>query len=250
LTGSREQRSLARSFNEMTSRVERLLKSQGDFVASASHQLRTPLTGLRLRIEGLRDDSEDPADGQELSSGLQEIDRLSRMVDELLVLSRAGEVDVPGEILDLKEIAREAQGRWEKASGGRDLHVRGLERGDVDTVFCARADLDRILDALIENAINYSPEGSSVQIEVLPSGIRIIDEGAGVEPDEEELVFERFARGRSGRQGVGGTGLGLAIARELAGPWKADVTIESRERNGTKATVDFSRARRDGADRD
>ncbi|MBK8294528.1 MAG: sensor histidine kinase [Solirubrobacterales bacterium] len=117
-------------------------------------------------------------------------------------------------------------------------------------MFCARADLDRILDALIENAINYSPEGSSVQIEVLPSGIRIIDEGAGVEPDEEELVFERFARGRTGRQGVGGTGLGLAIARELAGPWKADVTIESRERNGTKATVDFSRARRDGADRD
>ncbi|MBK8294529.1 MAG: HAMP domain-containing protein [Solirubrobacterales bacterium] len=92
LTGSREQRSLARSFNEMTSRVERLLKSQGDFVASASHQLRTPLTGLRLRIEGLRDDSEDPADRQELSSGLQEIDRLSRMVDELLVLesSRRG----------------------------------------------------------------------------------------------------------------------------------------------------------------
>lgn len=248
ITGSREQRSLAKSFNEMTSRVERLLESQSDFVASASHQLRTPLTGLRLRIEGLRDEAKDPEDRKELESGLLEVDRLSRMVDELLVLSRAGEVDVPGEILDLKEIAREAYGRWAKASGRRDLKVTGLNRDDIATVFSARADLDRILDALIENAINYSPDGSAVEIEVLPSGIRVIDEGAGIGPDEEELVFQRFTRGRSGRQGVSGTGLGLAIARELARPWRADVTVKSREPVGTIATVDFSRARQEGSD--
>jgi len=246
VTGSREQRSLARSFNEMTSRVERLLQSQTDFVASASHQLRTPLTGLRLRIEGLRDETGDPEDRKELDASLREVDRLSKMVDELLVLSRAGEVDVPGEILDLKEVTREAHGRWLKASGSRDLLLTGMDRGDIGTVFCARADLDRILDALIENAVNYSPENSEVGIDVRPSVIRILDQGEGLERGEEELVFERFTRGKSGKQGVSGTGLGLSIAKELARPWGANVTIETRAIRGAMATVDFSQQQSDG----
>ncbi|HRV59060.1 MAG: HAMP domain-containing protein [Solirubrobacterales bacterium] len=239
--GSREQRSLARSFNEMTSRVKRLLKSQSDFVASASHQLRTPLTGLRLRVEALRDDAENEESRAELDSGLAEIDRLSRMVDELLLLSRAGEVDVPGEDLDLGEIAREARGRWNRASGGRTLVLTGADRKDIDAVFSARADLDRILDVLIENAIHYSPEESVVEIQVVPAGIRVLDEGSGIDPEEREAVFQRFERGRSGREGRKGTGLGLAIARELAIPWKAKISVEPRQPAGTIASVSFAK---------
>ncbi len=78
---------------------------------------------------------------------------------------------------------------------------------------------------LIENAVNYSPQGSEIVIEVASGRISILDEGEGLEPGEEEDVFERFARGMAGRQGVKGTGLGLAIARELVGQWNGTVTL-------------------------
>lgn len=237
ITGSTEQRSLAHSFNEMTSRVSRLLRSQRDFVANASHQLRTPLTGLRLRLEGLSDDLNNPDERAELEAGLREVDRLSKMIDELLILSRAGEIDVPGEMLDLDELAREAHDRWVNATGGRSLVLKDSGEPDIGPVFCARADFERVLDVLIENAVNYSPPGSEIVIDVAPGSIRIIDEGEGLEPGEEEIVFERFARGRSGRQGVKGTGLGLAIARELAEPWGGSVSIASRVGRGSVATI-------------
>ncbi len=110
-------------------------------MASASHQLRTPLTGLRLRIEGLSEELKDPADRAEAEAGLVEVDRLSKMVDELLILSRAGERDMPGEIVDLEELAGEVCGRWVAAAGSRALVLR-LPQGDWSgPVFCARADL-------------------------------------------------------------------------------------------------------------
>lgn len=237
VTGSSEQRSLARSFNEMTARVGRLLRSQRDFVANASHQLRTPLTGLRLRLEGLTEETSDPGKKAELEAGLSEVDRLARMVDELLILSRAGEIDVPGEDLDLGELTGETYERWLPAVGKRTLVLGDTGGRDIGTVFCARADFERVLDALVENAVNYSPPESRITIEASPGMIRILDEGEGLDPGEEETVFDRFARGRSGRQGVKGTGLGLAIARELISQWGGSVTISSRESGGVEATV-------------
>jgi signal transduction histidine kinase len=221
----------------MTARVGRLLHSQKDFVASASHQLRTPLTGLRLRLEGLSDELDDPAGRAEAEAGLVEVDRLSKMVDELLVLSRAGERDAPGESIDLEELAGEACDRWVAAAGSRSIVLRLLEGERMGPVFCARADLERVLDVLIENAINYSPTESEIVIEVAPGRVSVTDEGEGLEPGEEEAVFERFARGRAGRQGVRGTGLGLAIARELIGQWGGTVTISSAQSTGTQAVV-------------
>ena len=102
IEGSAEQRSLARAFNEMTQRIKRLLRVQQDFVADASHQLRTPLTGLRLRLESLGDRAGDEGpDAAELEAAMREIDRLSLIVDELLVLSRAGEHELPAERVEL-----------------------------------------------------------------------------------------------------------------------------------------------------
>ncbi len=237
IRGSTEQRSLARSFNEMTARVGRLLRSQKEFVASASHQLRTPLTGLRLRLEGLSDDLKDPASRAEAEAGLVEVDRLSKMVDELLVLSRAGERDVPGEQIELEELAAEACDRWAAAAGERSLVLDLPQDGEPNPVFCARVDLERVLDVLIENAVNYSPAGSEITVEVTTGRISVLDQGQGLEPGEEEAVFERFARGRAGRQGIKGTGLGLAIARELISQWGGEVTIGSRQPTGARAIV-------------
>ncbi len=236
--GSSEQRSLARAFNEMTERVKRLLRGQQDFVADASHQLRTPLTGLRLRLEGLAERSRegDPS-AAELEAALAEIDRLSLIVEELLVLSRAGEHDLPGEEVDLDAAARRAAERWRHTAEERAIAIEVGAAAEPAPVWCAAHDLDRSIDALLENALRYSPAGSTVRIELAPGRIEVLDRGPGLEPGEEEAVFERFRRGSAGRKGSGGTGLGLPIARELTRTWDGDVTLAPREGGGTVATI-------------
>jgi signal transduction histidine kinase len=107
-------------------------------------------------------------------------------------------------------------------------------------VWCAAADLDRVLDVLVENGLRYAPEGTAVRIVVGSDGIEVLDDGPGPAPGEEEAVFERFHRGRAGRDGPPGTGLGLPIARELAGEWGATVALERREAGGARAVVRFA----------
>jgi signal transduction histidine kinase len=235
--GSAEQRSLARTFNEMTERLERLVGSQREFVADASHQLRTPLTGLRLRLEAASGEVRDAAVRDDLDAALAELDRLSAIVRELLELSRAGERDVGAEEISLGDAAARAAKRWEAAAEDRGQRVEVDRRRDGST-WASRADVDRVLDALIENAINYSPAGSAVTITALDGRIEVRDQGAGLALGEEEEVFERFHRGAAGRAGPPGTGLGLAIARELAGRWGGSVSLRSATA-GTVAVVEL-----------
>jgi two-component system, OmpR family, sensor kinase len=237
--GSTEQRSLARTFNEMTQRVKRLLRVQQDFVADASHQLRTPLTGLRLRLEGLGDHFlREPAVDAEVGAAMREIDRLALIVDELLILSRAGEHELPGERLDLGDAARRAAERWGGMAAERGISLAAGVSGEPASGWCAGPDLDRSIDALVENALLYSPPGSAVEIAAAPGRVEVLDRGPGLAPGEEEAVFERFSRGRAGRQGPDGTGLGLPIARELTRQWGGDVTLSDRRDGGLRAVIE------------
>lgn len=228
--GSAEQQRLARTFNEMTGRLERLLAGQREFVADASHQLRTPLSGLRLRLEEARATTDDADAREEIDAGLRELDRLSVMVTELLVLSQAGEVDAPPERVDLEDAARRAEARWDGAEGGR---VRS--DGTPAEGFCPPADLDRAIDALVENAIHYG--NGEVEIRSRPGAVDVLDRGPGLTEEDLAAVFERFHRGAAGRAGPNGTGLGLPIARELARRWGGDVTLANREGGGARATL-------------
>jgi two-component system, OmpR family, sensor kinase len=238
--GSTEQRSLGRAFNEMTQRIKRLLRVQQDFVADASHQLRTPLTGLRLRLENLaaRPASKGIPEG-ELDAALGEIDRLSQIVDELLILSRAGEHELPAEAVDLAEATRWAAERWREAGRERGIEIAARAGEPAGAAWCARPDLDRALDALVENALRYSPPGTAVTIAAAPGRIEVLDEGPGLEPGEEEAVFERFSRGSAGRRGPAGTGLGLPIARELSRQWGGEVRLATRDRGGLRAVMEL-----------
>jgi signal transduction histidine kinase len=224
--GSAEQQRLARTFNEMTARLERLVDSQREFVADASHQLRTPLSGLRLRLEEARASTGEPDAHAEIDAGLRELDRLSAIVTELLVLSHAGEVDAPPERVDLEDAARRAVARWD-----------GVQAGGVRADgYCPPADLDRALDALVENALLYG--NGEVEVRSRAGALEVLDRGPGLAPDELAAVFERFHRGHAGRAGPPGTGLGLPIARELARRWGGDVTLANREDGGgARATV-------------
>lgn len=237
--GSKEQRSLARSFNVMTERLATALQGQRRFVADASHQLRTPLTGLRLRLEEARVASEQPAVREEIDAGMAEVDRLAAMVEELLVLSRAGARDSRPEKLDLGDTAEDAARRWQGAArdAGIDLHV--TRSNGAAPVTCSPPALERAVDVLVENAIRYSPPGSRVDLRAGPGRIEVLDRGPGLEPGEEASVMERFHRGSAGRRGPAGTGLGLPIAQELAREWGGDVRIENRDGGGARAALEW-----------
>jgi two-component system, OmpR family, sensor kinase len=113
------------------------------------------------------------------------------------------------------------------------------EDGDA-TVVCSAADLDRALDALVENAVRYSPVGSEVGIACEAGRIEVRDCGPGLAPGEESEVFERFHRGRAGRQGPSGSGLGLATARALARGWGGEAKLRNRDDGGgAVATLEF-----------
>ena len=93
----------------------------------------------------------------------------------------------------------------------------------------------------MENALRYSPAGSTVAIEAGPGRIEVLDEGPGLTPGEEEAVFERFSRGSAGRRGPSGTGLGLPIARELTRQWEGEVTLSNRDGGGLRAVMEMPR---------
>ncbi|HUR84162.1 MAG TPA: ATP-binding protein [Solirubrobacteraceae bacterium] len=235
--GTNEQRSLARSFNAMTERLGRTVRAQREFAADASHELRTPLTGLRLRLEEARLAEDREALEHELDAGLREVDRIAATVDELLVLSRTGERDTPGELLDPAELAETAGQRWRATAGSAGLVLHVEANGGTRSVWAARADVERALDAVVENAIRYGSAGGSVTIRAVDSRIEVLDEGIGLAYGEEDEIFERFQRGTAGRSGPEGTGLGLAIARELMRCWHGDAQLHNRPEGGARATL-------------
>lgn len=237
LEGSREQRSLGESFNEMTQRISHLLEAQRAFVADASHQLRTPLTGLRLRLEAARHEIADTPAAPELDAALAEVDRLAETVEELLVLSRAGEHRAEVAWVDLDDLVTATVQRWQARAHARRMTLERRTDAVAGSVWAAHADLERALDVLVENALEYAPAGSGVMVTAGPGAITVRDHGPGITADELELVFERFHRGRAGRGGPPGSGLGLPIARELARAWGGDVTLGNGQGGGAIATL-------------
>jgi two-component system, OmpR family, sensor kinase len=237
--GSTEQREVAAAFNDMTGRLARALRSQREFVANASHQLRTPLTGLRLRLEAAGLKSRDPEVERELLAAERETERMARLLSELLTLARERERPEP-ERLSMAALAEEAVERWEgpAESSGHRLAAGGE---GAPSVAATDADLAVILDNLLENALNYSPAGTAVAVEWGTDGasawVAVLDEGPGIEAGERERIFERFYRGAASRGGAAGTGLGLSVVEALARRWEGSVRLDERPEGGTRAEL-------------
>jgi two-component system, OmpR family, sensor kinase len=237
--GSAEQREVATAFNEMTGRLGTTLRGQREFVANASHQLRTPLTGLRLRLEAAALKTRDPEVERELTAAEHETERLARLLSELLTLASGGERAV-AQPLDVAEVVDAAARRWEGPAERSD-HELVIEPGSPAVVAASAEDLAAILDNLTENALNYSPRGTTVTLTWTLDGdtvrVAVLDEGPGLDPEEGERVFQRFYRGSASANGAAGTGLGLSVVESLAARWGGTVAITNRPEGGARAEV-------------
>jgi two-component system OmpR family sensor kinase len=213
---------LAESFNHMLDRLAEAFHGQREFVADASHELRTPLTVIRGQLEVLAAQEDPPGTEVRRVERLvqAEITRISRLVDDLLVLARAEQTDfLRNERFDLQSFVAEL---WDGVSLTAD---RRFELGPVPTG-TLRADPDRVAQALrnlARNAIEHtSPRNGLVRLEVqqvAPDNVMfaVLDDGPGIPVPERERVFERFHRTDPARtRSAGGAGLGLAIVRAIA----------------------------------
>jgi signal transduction histidine kinase len=236
--GPAELAALGASFNRMADALGSSMRAQRDFVANASHQLRTPLTGIKLRLEAIRADG--GVAGENAAKAEEEVDRLEALVDDLLALAGAATPPPSGVTVDLSLVAGDAVERWQAPAGEAEKTV-GAGRLEQALVFADRADLAHVVDNLIENALRYTPPGTQVTVESTSENgqatLVVADNGPGIPGDDRTRVFERFYRGSNGRRLGPGTGLGLAIVAELVERWDGQVTLADGP--GTRVGVVF-----------
>ena len=216
--GPPEIRGLAESFNQTASRLEELVTSQQAFVADASHQLRTPLAALRLRLENLEGElAPDPVAAEDVAGALAEVARLSRLVDGLLELARAERGVATAVDVELAELVGSRVDAWSALAAERGVELAPEVAEDI-VVRSAPGRLDQALDNLLSNAIEVAPQGSAVRIEAARTGgrvaLRVSDAGPGMTPAQRARAFDRFWRAPNAERD-GGSGLGLAIVRKL-----------------------------------
>ena len=218
--------------------------AQKRFVADASHDLRTPLAIMKSEFEvALRRPGVGETARPVLASGLEEVDRMSGMVDDLLTLSRidAHQEPLTREPLDLAALARATAGELATLAAAAGVEVRP---GGEETLVALgdEGHVRRALRNVVRNAVEYSPRGSAVEVEVgrAAAGARVVvvDHGAGMPPEVLEHVFDRFYRADAARaRDRGGSGLGLAIASWALDGMGGDLSIESEVGAGTRVTL-------------
>jgi signal transduction histidine kinase len=218
--GPPEVRELSRSFNAMAGRIGLMLENQQHFSGAVSHQLRTPLTALRLRLDQAQDavgDDTSPV-AIALDASRVEIDRLQEMIEQLLALSRLEGGSAVTVTVNASVIVRSRVAVWESLAAERGItfNVLGLE-----SALCVALEgaLEQIVDNYIDNALTAAPDNSTITVEVQRIQrhihVDVIDEGPGLSEEKRALAFERFWRGAT-TENAPGTGLGLAIVRQLA----------------------------------
>ncbi|MFJ9712927.1 ATP-binding protein [Streptomyces sp. NPDC101234] len=242
--GPPELRRLARSFNEMADNVEDVLEQQRAFVADASHQLRNPLSALLLRIELLA--LELPEGNEEIASVQTEGKRLAQVLDDLLDLALAEHAEADLMLIDVGRLARERVAAWAPAATAKGVRLTGdcpPATGWADPITLSSA-----LDAVIDNAVKFTPEGGVVEVSVAADGdvctVVVTDTGPGLTDEELVRVGDRFWR--SGRhQNVKGSGLGLSITRALLAAGGGAIAYEHHEHDeqrGLRVTVSVPRS--------
>lgn len=230
-SGPPELRRLSISVFTMADRVAAALVAQRAFVADASHQLRNPLTALKLRLSNLRD--EVPSDVlPQADAAAAEVDRLTHILDELLAMARAESDGAPTEEVDAAAVADARLHAWRSAADAGDVR---LERtGDATaTVRIQPAGLEAVFDALLDNAVKFTDSATTVQVGVAAVAdtvsVTVADEGPGLRAEELERATDRFWRSARD-QNVPGSGLGLAIVHRIVDRAGGHVSVRNADR--------------------
>ena len=246
-SGPPEVRRLGTTFNTMAGRLEALVHGNRAVIADVSHQLRTPLAALRLRLDLLAADAAhtDPATGHELAGALDELARLSRLVDGLLAVARAENVVPVPVAVDVAVVAGERVVAWHPVADDRGIVLTATSAGGTSSpntsvlAWIGEGHLEQILDNLIANALEALSPGQRVTIitAATPSGARIIvrDHGPGMSADDRERAFLRFAATTT----PNGSGLGLAIVHRLTASNGGTASLAETPGGGLTVTLDF-----------
>ncbi|MGA4863156.1 sensor histidine kinase [Streptomyces lavendulocolor] len=247
-TGPPEVRRLAVTFNETAARLEHLLEAQRAFAGEASHQLKTPLAALRLRLDNLEPDVAAHARGG-LTAAMTETERLARMVEGLLAMARLDEKAVTRVPVDLDRVAVDRVRTWTPVFEERGCRLAlGVEHAG--QALAVPGAVEQILDNLLSNALRVSAPGAVVLVDRrLPRPARrgarehrppwaelhVVDEGPGMPPEHRERAFDRFWRAPGATEG--GSGLGLPLVQRLAAASGGHVALEVAARGGIDAVV-------------
>jgi signal transduction histidine kinase len=220
----------------MAGRLEALVHGNRAMMADVSHQLRTPLAALRLRLDLLAADA-DEATAAELAGAQGEIARLSRLVDGLLAVARAESavtVPVPVQVAD---VVRDRVVAWSPVAEERAVGLAATAPGQVHASL-GEGHLEQILDNLIANALDAVPAGGHVRVSAQPGGqgarVVVTDDGPGMSRAQQEAAFRRFASNTSG-----GTGLGLAIVHRLVTSNGGSAELSDTKGGGLTVTLDL-----------
>jgi signal transduction histidine kinase len=221
--GPPDVRQLAAELNRTTASLASMIHSQEQFVADASHELRTPLQALRLRLEI-----------GETERAVDEVERLARLVDDLLALARADTSGGGADELDLSAVAAERAAQWSPLAAEHGLTLATSGRGG--RVRAGRARVEQVLDNLLANAIEAAPAGSTVTIRVDAPELHVVDAGPGLSPEQRARAFDRFWT--SGK--AGGSGLGLSIAKRLVELDGGTIELHPADGGGVDAAVRYA----------
>ncbi|MFF7447360.1 MULTISPECIES: ATP-binding protein [unclassified Streptomyces] len=251
VTGPPETQTLARTLNQGAERLDTLVASQRIFVADASHQLRTPLTALRLSLDNIADGVDDEFVREDVEQATAEVVRMSRLVNGLLVLARAEAKVSAAEPLSLPDIIAERLAVWRPAADERGVTIalRGSDVGGRLLVLASPGHLDQVLDNVLSNALEVSPDGGRITVQVETRGdevvLSVLDQGPGMSDADKSRAFDRFWRGQ-GLTGRSGSGLGLAVVKQLVTDDGGTVTLGDAPGGGLSVRISLRASPRSG----
>lgn len=236
---------LSDAINGVLTRIERGVTAQRQFSADASHELRTPLTVISTNLEVARRKPREPAHWEHVADGtLAEVQRMTLLVDKLLVLSRAGAAGLTHARTDLRPLVAAVGERLQTIARERKITIEVPPGPPV----MAEIDADAIrivVDNLLRNAIEHSPDGEKILATVGPGArFTVEDRGPGIPADQRTRIFEPFARGRHDTDRAAGTGigLGLAICKRIVDGHRGQIRVDDRPGGGARFTVELPAA--------
>ncbi len=252
ITGNDEIAQLSEAFNKMAARLEQaaeneraLDEARRNLVAWASHDLRTPLTSLRVMIAALTDGIvDDPATiSRYLNQSQHEINRMGRLLDDLFELAQldAGFLDLNFEWITLPDLISDTLESFAASATAHDVTLDGKVDSQVTLVWAAPEKLSRILDNLLSNALRFTPKGGTIHLSAVAEGnstvVTVKNSGKGIDQKDLPHIFDRFYRGEKSRvrdkDESGGVGLGLAIVKGLVEAHGGKIRVESNPASGT-----------------